>query len=318
MLPLAFTLTILLTPVPNAPGPTGQAPGVQSSPRTGATFQQRLRGSSGPGTVAAPVDRHMGSIAGSFRPEKAVLRAGEPIWVEMRLTHRGKVPLRYEVGGDYRGALWHNRYGLFVRDSRGVLRCDLVSNPPMNFGGLGTTREVKPSETVQTMVLLNPACLALAEPGRYRVTLVHVFAEHGRLPRGCSSVSPPDVTEPSPRFLGTHTPACVQALRSFPALSSDFDLEILPYQQGPLQRTLRDQAKAERSRSPDGRNWYWYFAWACGRFACACDTMTFANQRSPEDRAGWIEKMAGSLPGRWPKTPCAPVKTGRGGSPRGR
>ena len=289
-------------PHPVRPAPR---PGTdRGTPRSAAKPSPASR----PAAPALPLHRRLGHITGSFVPEKYRAVQGEPLFVRMTLTNTAPAPLRYDVGGDYRGTLWQNRLSLLVRDSRGRLLCDLVTNPPMNFGGVSGTRELKPGETAENEVVLNPVCPALTEPGRYKVTLVHVFALDQALPKGCSSHSPPDVTRPDPPVIGSTSKACLSALGTFPALASEFDLEIIPYQQAAVQTAARALAQVERSRIPSAKNWQWYFGWACNRFLCGCTAMTLSNQRGPEDRARWLEETAATMPKTWPRQACSPSR----------
>ena len=113
-----------------------------------------------------------GTLPGEFVAEKtgtakADYSVGEPVYVSFRVTNKGKAPISFPDGGDYRGTGRHDRFTVKAWDAAGRMVPDPVK--PSGFGGgLGGDRTIRPGETYTDSVLVNLWC-ALTEPGRYTV-----------------------------------------------------------------------------------------------------------------------------------------------------
>lgn len=99
--------------------------------------------------------------------DKAGYFVGEPIYVTLRVTNKGKSPISFPDGGDYRGTGRHERFTVRAWDAAGRQVPDPIK--PSGFGGgLGGDRTIRPGETYTDAVLVNLWC-PLTKPGQYTV-----------------------------------------------------------------------------------------------------------------------------------------------------
>lgn len=98
---------------------------------------------------------------------------GENVLVHFILENVGSEPFELSFGGDYRGASRALRFKVTATDEAGRA----VEDPdpsPLNFGGLGGTRTLKPGERfIQSLPLMRYA--QLERPGRYKIVATHDF-----------------------------------------------------------------------------------------------------------------------------------------------
>ncbi|HRI54526.1 MAG TPA: HEAT repeat domain-containing protein, partial [Pseudomonadota bacterium] len=106
---------------------------------------------------------------------------GENVLVHFILENVGSQPFEMAFGGDYRGASRALRFKVTATDEAGRIAED-PDPSPLNFGGLGGTRTLKPGERfVQSLPLMRYA--QLERPGRYKIVATHDFGwKAGPLP----------------------------------------------------------------------------------------------------------------------------------------
>ncbi|MDB4930963.1 MAG: hypothetical protein JWM10_3447, partial [Myxococcaceae bacterium] len=238
---------------------------------------------------AAVVRRVRGAVEGQIVPERFVYAVGEPILVRMELRNTGTAALRFAFGGDWFGRLVPMRYAWRVWDERGALLCDLgrpVAGGSAGGGGGGTV-ELAPGGTHRETHLLNDACDALARPGRYRLEVVRVLSrpdalrrtrDGGVVEQWCHDLTPPDLTAlpaGSPDPHGRRSVACMDALRQFPVVVTEFPLEITPWDARRLRATFgalpAEREAAARADDPSREGSLGAFGqWFCARIRCDC------------------------------------------------
>lgn len=98
---------------------------------------------------------------------------GENVLVHFILENTGTQPFTMSFGGDYRGSGRALRFRVTAVDAQGKEAED--PNPsPMNFGGLGGTRTLKPGERfIESLPLMRYR--QLEQPGRYVIRASHDF-----------------------------------------------------------------------------------------------------------------------------------------------
>lgn len=106
---------------------------------------------------------------------------GENVLIHFILENVGSQPFEMAFGGDYRGASRALRFKVTATDEAGRVAED-PDPSPLNFGGLGGTRTLKPGERfVQSLPLMRYA--QLERPGRYKIVATHDFGwKAGPLP----------------------------------------------------------------------------------------------------------------------------------------
>lgn len=98
---------------------------------------------------------------------------GENVLVHFILENVGSQPFDMAFGGDYRGASRALRFKVTATDEAGRAAED-PDPSPLNFGGLGGTRTLKPGERfIKSLPLMRYA--QLERPGRYKIVATHDF-----------------------------------------------------------------------------------------------------------------------------------------------
>jgi len=231
--------------------------------------------------------------------------AGEPIFVQLTVTNTGESPIVFDVGSDYRGTLVHLRYNWIVRDEEGRVVCDLSRQPPTFFGGKGIEVTLPPHQTYFDTQLLNPACDALVEPGRYVVTAVRRLTSYRQLPQAdtrktlvCDDLFPVEGSA-APATRPADRAACQKELARFPLVATDFVLEIEPWRKEAgrtrLGALVREAQAGEGDLSRRNAR-AWFFAYACERLRCDCPPGVPPTDPTPAWMAQFVEGMPDSLP----------------------
>jgi hypothetical protein len=90
--------------------------------------------------------KHFGhQLAVEFIPLKDDYRAGDSVYVKLRITNTGSVPVYYNRGGMYRNSNGRCDYFNFDVYLNNILLPD--EGPTFNFGGIETYPELKPGQT---------------------------------------------------------------------------------------------------------------------------------------------------------------------------
>jgi hypothetical protein len=244
-----------------------------------------------PPPAPAPVNRVKGDIDGRFvGPTSAIV--AEPIVIAMELT--AKKPLTYFNGGDQRNAAnYPMHFSVKATDASGAVVCDLVEKPAlMSFGGLGSDMTVKAGDTYRESIVINPACPALATPGKYLVTIHRRFAAStltftkpgAKYPTSCD-ISPVHEALPA----GTD-PDCARLINGVPSLTTELPIEILPFDatkaRAATAKTLKELGKNEIAHHRIERH-------LCGYVSCTCP-------KSPVSDADLVAAIADPLPKSFP------------------
>jgi len=231
-----------------------------------------------------PVVRTRGPVRARVAAELARYAAGEPMFVVFEVDNAGDAELAFDVGGDWYGLLRPLRYSWEVRDDSGRVRCALGALPPgpMAGGGGGFTPKLAPGKSYRETLLMNPACDALLEPGRYRVTLVRVLTSSDALAQAkvavCSELSPPDTTvlaAGAPDPTGQRDAACMAALLAAPAVAAEFTVDISAHAPAELKRRVAGLPAEQQAAGQAGDNSRegaisTYGRWFCDRVRCGC------------------------------------------------
>jgi hypothetical protein len=255
-----------------------------------------------------PVVRTRGAVRGRIVAEQARYGLGEPIFVTLEVTNTGDAPLVFDVGGDWGPGHMSIRYTWVIRDEHGVTLCDLGRDVPSSQGGGGYVPKLAPGETFRETELLNPACEKMMRPGRYQVTGVRVFTRR-ESSSSCDHTAPPDVTRLAPGAPDPHgrvDAACMAELARFPAVATDFWLEITPWDRDALTARLarlpaeRETAAVRSDNSREGAMTT-YGAWFCERIRCDCrDEVLY--QRVDDWFTQALSRIPATLPPLCPKT----------------
>ncbi|MEM9192741.1 MAG: hypothetical protein AAGF12_26440 [Myxococcota bacterium] len=260
------------------------------------------------GRIEAEV-RTLGPIEASAGVDEGRPSAFEPILYELDIDNRSEEPLRFDVGGDYRGLLFHLRYNVEVRvEGADAPACSLGTERPPHFGGLGTMVELAPAGRFHDVQALNPSCEVLEAPGRYRIRVVRALTDSERpadstLPCGgrcpeCDDLTPEDATDPDAEG------RCAEWLRSFPVVAAEFPLRVGSYEPALLRTRLSTLGQALRtvsSAAPERGAIAFYGQWLCRALICDC----------PEyrDDAEFFDELAALVPEA--PEPCDPADNSR-------
>ena len=217
----------------------------------------------------SPVHRVKGDLEGRFSAPISAIVA-EPIVVTMDVR-AGKSGMEFFNGGDQRNvANYPLHFAVKATDDTGAVVCDVVEKPPFpSFGGIGSDMKVAAGDAYRERIVINPACPALATPGRYRVTIHRrfipsslTFTKPGaKYPTSCD-MAPIHETLPT----GTE-PECARLLATVASLTSELPIEILPFDvtkaRAATEKTLKEIGKDEIARHRIERH-------LCGYVSCTC------------------------------------------------
>lgn len=247
--------------------------------------------------------RLRGDVTGAFEPLARSVVVGEPLVVRFHVENRSDAPLAFSWGGDYRNSVGPLRFRWIVRDPDGQVECDLRATPPMGLGGIGTEQTVAPGGSYDRLLVLGSVCEALSTPGRHWITGVRVLTrdvyggDHSELGETCDPFLPPDPTRDPVEPVGEPvTDECLAWLRSFPAVSSDFEIEVRPYDP----ERVREGARALLAR--EGDDWEEaqsrYGGWLCDRLGSECP-----GRLEAQAPATWLPPALEELPAIFPAAP---------------
>ncbi len=254
-----------------------------------------------------PDTRVRGDLAGGFSLRRARVVAGEPVVadLELRSTHG---PLVIFVGGDQRNAAgFPTRVGVRATDAAGAVVCDSVGKPElMNFGGIGSDRELAQGEPYRESLVLNPACGALGVPGDYHVTL-HRRVTDLKLVTTLPGSKVPTSCDVYPVNEGALPPgypaACEKLMEARPSVTTELTLHVEPFDAGALriasEARLRE-ARATTPRDEIGRNRL--ATYLCDWVACGCPKAAPGGEVTDADVLSALPKR---LPASFPKY-CTP------------
>jgi hypothetical protein len=119
-----------------------------------------------------------------WAPEKERYAPGESVTLKMEIRNTGDRPFSFFVGGKQRGAR-DNQYRFLAYRSYGGGKAVPDTGDPVNFGGKGSARELKPGETFTASVDLGK-WFAFTDPDVYRVT--GIFELHVVDPRDWQTI----------------------------------------------------------------------------------------------------------------------------------
>jgi hypothetical protein len=103
-----------------------------------------------------------------WSPEKEQYKAGEAVTLKMELRNAGDAAVTFTVGGKQRGPR-DNQYRFLAYRGYGMGKAVPDTGDPLNFGGISTSRTLKPGETYTATVPLEK-WFTFADPDFYRVT----------------------------------------------------------------------------------------------------------------------------------------------------
>jgi abhydrolase domain-containing protein 14 len=144
-------------------------------------------------------------IEARFTPDHSQIILGEPLFITFSVTNRSDTPYRFDVGGDSRGSIRHNSFRITAVDAQGNPVKDPYSYS--NFGGIVESIALHSGQTYRERLFLGYWCV-FDRPGVYRVTCNRVLSSH--------------------------------ADRSEMPVTSSFELTILPYDAGKMQKIIAD------------------------------------------------------------------------------
>ena len=222
-----------------------------------------------------PVHTVSGPIKGSFEVRAQRVVVAEPIVISFVVVPT--IALEIFLGGDQRNqANFPMRVAVKVMDAAGSIVCDSVDKPALpSFGGLGSASTYAPGKEFRESFVLNPICPALATPGRYRVTLHRRLAPMSLTVTKAGSTVPlscdihPLHEGPLPTSYG---PDCVKAVASLPWVTTQFDLDVRPFDAATLAKAV-DTRLDEAARATDTMAKHRIETWLCGWVACGCAKM---------------------------------------------
>jgi hypothetical protein len=103
-----------------------------------------------------------------WAPEKESYRPGEAVTLKLEIRNTGEVPFTFWVGGQQRGPR-DNQYRFLAYRTSGLGKAVPDTGDPTNFGGIMTTRTLKPGESFTASVSLDK-WFNFPEADTYRVT----------------------------------------------------------------------------------------------------------------------------------------------------
>jgi hypothetical protein len=90
-------------------------------------------------------------LQATWRPAKEAFKPDEPIMLKMQLKNVGDVPVRFMVGGQQRGPR-DNQYRFLAQAGYGSGKGVADVGDPLNFGGIGYYKLLKPGEVFESEV----------------------------------------------------------------------------------------------------------------------------------------------------------------------
>ena len=244
------------------------------------------------------VDRVRGPIKGKIAPEHASYVAGEPIFVVMDVANTGKEAFEFDVGGDFGPAMFPQRYTWVVRDDQDKVLCDLGRDHLAPQGGGGYRVKLGAGRTFHETHGGTPVCPALLVPGKYKLTISRVLSQPMNT---CDDIALPDMTKLGPGAkdpYGKRDNACMIALSSLPAISSDSTIEITRWDAKALRGKLAIVATERPTESSRQGATAAYALWFCDHVRCGCPAGV-ADQ-SVDD---WIQQALSVIPESPPACP---------------
>lgn len=196
-----------------------------------------------PSTVMRPpapaVHRSVGPVKGGFELERDTETAIAPIFVHWWFENTGDKPIPYRHGGDYYH-VGRSGFSWVVTNEKGHVECDLRAHPEPMAGGGGYTRmSIKPGQKVQGWLVPQLGCPALTRPGLHHLRVSHIVMPDED-PLKCPVGFDPDTTvEPADERGVPERPECLAWKKSFPAIGSDLEIEILPYEREAVRARLK-------------------------------------------------------------------------------
>jgi hypothetical protein len=100
--------------------------------------------------------------------EKESYQPGETVTLKLEVRNVGEAPFTFRVGGQQRGPR-DNQYRFLAYRGGGAGRAVHDVGDPVNFGGIGSNRTLKPGETFTAKVALDK-WFTFVDPDVYRVT----------------------------------------------------------------------------------------------------------------------------------------------------
>jgi RNA polymerase sigma factor (sigma-70 family) len=101
-------------------------------------------------------------------PGKAAYAPGEAVTLKLELRNTGTVPMRFTIGGKQRGPR-DNQYRFLAYAGHGGGKAVPDTGDPLNFGGISTSKTLKPGDVYRAEVALDK-WFRFTEPDVYRVT----------------------------------------------------------------------------------------------------------------------------------------------------
>jgi hypothetical protein len=244
------------------------------------------------------VDRVRGPIKGKIAPEKSTYVAGEPIFVVFDLANTGKEALEFDVGGDFGPAMFPQRYTWVVRDAQDKVLCDLGRDHLAPQGGGGYRVKLGANRTFHETHVGTPVCPALLVPGTYKLTISRVLSQPMNT---CDDIALPDLTKLGPGAkdpYGKRDNACMIALSSLPAISSDSTIEITPWDAKALRQKLAIVATEHPTETSRQGATAAYALWYCEHVRCGCPAGI--RDESVDD---WVQQALSVVPDSPPACP---------------
>ena len=157
-------------------------------------------------------------------------------------------------------------------------------------GGKGPVT-LKKGESWDAWLAPQTGCNALAVPRRYRLRGVRHLTDDSTMPEGCSPILLPDTTvQPLDDRGVAISQACVDWLTRAPAIASEFEIEIMPYDREVVRKAV------ERELAVDGDERMGlmasYGAWFCGHLGCELGR--------GDELDKWLGGALAKLPETWP------------------
>jgi hypothetical protein len=234
------------------------------------------------------VVRTRGEISAWLAPEKAKYALGEPMLVAFEVSNTGRETLLFDDRS------W--RYTWIVRSKGDEVLCDSGRRQGRLVSEYFSRIRIDPGETYRERYLLNAVCGAFAEAGRYLVSVRRSLSPENDLyaDPACDDLDPRQRGAGAANASSRSDPACADARRASPAVTSRFSIEIAAWDAAALRARLAtfvDESRAAARGGDKSREGALpgYGYWFCDHVRCDCPPLW--------NRYGdWLEKAIARVP----------------------